>query len=231
MKYHKINPRRKEFFLKQEQVLRFVGVTGLPGAGKGAFIEYLRPLLAEQGIETRYYSLSDQLREEARRREMPVERPVLRTIANELRQEHGSGVLSLMVVRKIRHDLATLPATTSLVVIVDSIRNPEEVRVLRRELGRQFVLVAVEAPLDILVQRLASRARYDEPEEVVKREEAARQMIMGESGKGEPAHGHNVADCVAMADWYVDNSASLVVLGQEIQRFIGEMIPTVEILD
>ena len=217
--------------MKQEKVLRFVGVTGLPGAGKGAFIDLLRPLLAERGIETRYYSLSDQLREEARRRELPVERPVLRAIANQLRQEHGSGVLSLMVVRQMRQDLAALPAGTSLVVIVDSIRNPEEVRALRGELGGQFVLVAVEAPLEVLVRRLASRARYDEPEEVVKRKEAARQMILGESGEGEPAHGHNIAGCVAMADWRVDNSASLTMLGEGIQEFIREMVPKEEIRD
>ena len=215
--------------MKQEEIMRFVGVTGLPGAGKGAFIDLLRPLLAEQGVETRYYSLSDQLREEARRRQLPVARPVLRTIANELRQEHGSGVLSLMVVRKIRDDLATVPAGTDLVIIVDSIRNPEEVRVLRRELGSQFALVAVEAPLDVLVQRLASRARFDEPEEVVKRKEAARQMIIGESGEGEPAHGHNIAECIAMADWCVDNSTSLAALGASIQHFVREMIPTAEI--
>lgn len=217
--------------MKQEKVLRFVGVTGLPGAGKGAFIDLLRPLLAERGIETRYYSLSDQLREEARRRELPVERPVLRTIANQLRQEHGSGVLSLMVVRQLRQDLAALPAGTPLVVIVDSIRNPEEVRALRGELGGQFVLVAVEAPLEVLVQRLASRARYDEPEEIVKRKEAARQMILGESGEGEPAHGHNIAGCVAMADWRVDNSDSLAILGEGIQEFIREMVPKAEIRD
>lgn len=217
--------------MKQEKVLRFVGVTGLPGAGKGAFIDLLRPLLAERGIETRYYSLSDQLREEARRRELPVERPVLRAIANQLRQEHGSGVLSLMVVRQMRQDLSALPAGTPLVVIVDSIRNPEEVRALRGELGGQFVLVAVEAPLEVLVQRLASRARYDEPEEIVKRKEAARQMILGESGEGEPAHGHNIAGCVAMADWRVDNSDSLAILGEGIQEFIREMVPKAEIRD
>lgn len=217
--------------LKQENVLRFVGVTGLPGAGKGSFIDLLRQLLAERGITTRYYSLSDELREEARRRVLPVERPVLRAIANQLREEHGSGVLSLMVVQKVYQDLVALPDETTPVVIVDSIRNPEEVRVLRQELGKQFVLVAVEAPLEVLVKRLAARARFDEPEAIVKQKEAARKMIMGESGKNEPAYGHNITDCVEMADWHVDNSDSLETLDKEIRRFIEEMIPEIEIGD
>jgi dephospho-CoA kinase len=210
--------------LERDEVVRFVGVTGLPGAGKGAFIDLLRPLLAESGIATRYFSLSDELRAEARRRGLPVERPILRSIANELRREQGSGVLSTLLVRKIRRDLRDLPVVDGLVVIVDAIRNPEEVRVLRRELEPKFTLVAVEAPLEILVNRIASRARFDEPDEFVQQKEAARKMILGESGKNEPAHGHNIAECVAQADWHLDNSGSLQDLTAATRRFIDAVI-------
>lgn len=211
--------------MEQNDVLRFIGVTGLPGAGKGAFIDLLQPRLAEQGIEVRRYSLSDVLREEARSRGLEVERPVLRRIANELRREEGSGVLSLMVVRQVRRELTKISAGTPLVVIVDAIRNPEEVSALRQALGEKFVLVAVEAPLELLVERIAARARYDEPDEFVGRKEAARQMILGESGKDEPAHGHNIARCVAMADWQVDNSQSIDELAAQIDQLLEEILP------
>lgn len=210
--------------LKLGEVLRFVGVTGLPGAGKGAFIDMLRPLLTEADTETRYYSLSDELRAEARRRGLAVERPVLRAIANELRQERGSGVLSRLVAAQIRRDLAQLPAQEALVVIVDSIRNPQEVRVLREELGPAFILVGIEAPMEALVERIASRARYDEPDEFLEQKEAARKMILGETGKDEPDHGHNITECVAMADWRIDNSRTLEDLSEETHRFVSAAI-------
>lgn len=210
--------------LERDNVIRFVGVTGLPGAGKGAFVDLLRPLLAEKGIATRYYSLSDELRAEARRRDLPVERPVLRSIANELRLEHGAGVLSKLVTRKIHEDLRKLSPRAALVVIIDAIRNPEEVHVLRRELEPNFSLVGVEAPLEILVNRIASRARFDEPDEFVQQKEAARKMILGESGRDEPAHGHNIAECVAEADWRVDNTGTLSDLATETRRFIEAAI-------
>jgi len=215
----------RETLLEQDDVLRFIGVTGLPGAGKGAFIDLLKPRLGGRGIETRCYSLSDVLRGEARSRGLTVERPVLRRIANELRREQGSGVLSLMVVRQVRRELADVAPGTPLVVIVDAIRNPEEVSALRQALGEKFVLVAVEAPLELLVERIAARARYDEPDEFVGRKEAARQMILGESGKDEPAHGHNIARCVAMADWRVDNSQSIDELAAQIDNLIEEILP------
>lgn len=211
--------------MEQDDVLRFIGVTGLPGAGKGAFIDLLKPRLGARGIETWCYSLSDVLRGEARSRGLTVERPVLRRIANELRREQGSGVLSLMVVRQVRRELAEVAPGTPLVVIVDAIRNPEEVSALRQALGEKFVLVAVEAPLELLVERIAARARYDEPDEFVGRKEAARQMILGESGQDEPAHGHNIARCVAMADWRVDNSHSIEELAVQIDNLIEDILP------
>ena len=214
--------------MELQEVLRFVGVTGLPGSGKGAFIELLRPMLAARGVDTRYYSLSDELREEARRRDQPVSRPVLRAIANELRLEHGSGVLSRLVINKMRQELSQLPAGQPIVVIVDAIRNPEEVAFLQRELAPRFDLVAVEAPLETLVNRIAARARYDEPDEFVRQKEAARRMILGESGEDEPAHGHDIKTCIAMADWKLDNSASLAVLSAGTEAYIFARIPLPE---
>lgn len=210
--------------MKQDENVRFVGVTGLPGAGKGAFVDLLRPLLEQQGIATRYYSLSDELRDEARRRGRAVERPILRAIANELRLQHGAGVLSLLVTRKIKQELEILQGVDNVVVIIDAIRNPEEVHVLRQELTPHFTLVGVEAPLEVLVNRIASRARFDEPDEFVQKREAARKMILGESGEGEPAHGHNIAECVAEADWRVDNSGTLQDLTAATRRFIENVI-------
>lgn len=210
--------------MEKGNITHFVGVTGLPGAGKGAFIDLLRPLLAERGVTTRYYSLSDELRTEARRRGLAVERPILRSIANELRLEQGSGVLSKLVVRQMGEDLRLLQNSGTQVVIIDAIRNPEEVHVLRRELEPRFTLVGVEAPLEVLVNRIASRARYDEPDEFVQEKTAARKMILGESGKDEPAHGHNIAKCVAEADWHLDNSGTLEDLEAATRRFIDATI-------
>ncbi len=210
--------------MQEDRVLKFIGVTGLPGAGKGAFVDVLRPLLAQHGIATRYYSLSDELRAEAGRRGLPVERRVLRDIANELRLEHGAGVLSRLVARKMRQDLAQHNPGCSLVIIIDAIRNPLEVAALRHELGHRFTMVGVEAPLDVLINRIASRARFDEPAEFVQKKEAARKMILGESGRDEPAHGHNIARCVAEADWRVDNSGSLQELARRTQNFVDAVI-------
>lgn len=203
-----------------------VGATGLPGVGKGVFIELLRDCLSEQGVTTRYYSLSNELRAEARRRGLPVERMVLRDIGNGLREAHGAGVLSLYVHRQIERDTGAEPATP-FVAVIDGIRNPEEVVVLREKLGKGFCMVAVTAPIETLIERIASRARPDEPTAFIKEEAAARKMILGESGKGEPSHGHNINQCIEMADVGLDNSQTLDYLHQQIQQLANDLLAKV----
>ena len=215
---------RENVDVTQTKIMRYVGLTGLPGSGKGAFVDLLSQLLGEINIQTEYYSLSDELREEARQRGLPVTRPVLRQIANELRAADGSGVLAMRVVRKAQEGVVDDPAGAPVVIFIDAIRNPEEVRTLQQALGEQFTLVAVEAPIDLLVARIAARARADEAAEVMQQQEAARQMILGESGRGEPAHGHNISQCIALADCHIDNSGDLADLQAQARLFIADYV-------
>jgi hypothetical protein len=80
----------------------------------------------------------------------------------------------------------------------------------------------------VLVSRIAERARYDEPAEFVRQKEAARRMILGEAGTDEPAHGHNIQRCIDMADWTIDNSASLASLSQQTEAFVAARIRLLE---
>jgi dephospho-CoA kinase len=210
--------------LTEHDRIQFVGVTGLPGSGKGAFIDLMSRHLAEQAVITRYYSLSDELRAEARRRDLPVERPVLRSIGNELRAAQGSGVLGTMVARKALQEITDHPVKKPLVVVIDAIRNPEEVRALQKTLGAAFTLVAIEAPIDTLIERIAARAREDEAAAVMQQQEVARQMILGESGRGEPAHGHQIAGTMALADIHVDNSGDMAALETQANSLVAQLL-------
>ena len=206
--------------MKVQEVLRFTASPACPERER-AFIDVLRSMLEAQGIGTRYYSLRRVTREASAARwkcRGPFCEP-----RQQLRLEHGSGVRRV-VVNKLRQDLSLLTDDLPLVVIVDAIRNPEEVAYLQRELAPRFDLVAVDAPLDVLVSRIAARARYDEPAEFVRQKEAARRMILGEAGNDEPAHGHNIRRCMDMANWTIDNSASLDSLAQQVEAFIGARI-------
>jgi dephospho-CoA kinase len=166
-----------------------------------------------------YYSLSDELRAEVRFRGLSVARDVLREMGHDLRLKHGSGVLSQRVLDRLAYDLrqgGPLPVT-----IIDAIRNPAEVRVLRDSLGEDFLLVAIEAPVEVIIDRIRARARAGD---VVDDDELARQVLAAEMGVNEPEHGHNIADCIAMADLHADNTGPLPELRATVAAFVEQQV-------
>ncbi|MHB8619390.1 MAG: AAA family ATPase [Chloroflexota bacterium] len=191
----------------------------MPASGKGTFHELLRDELDRRHISCVYYSLSDELRAEVRRCGLAVDREVLRAVGHELRQKYGSDVLSGRVLERMALDgeRGDLPAAA----IVDAIRNPAEVRRLRASLGDDFVLVAVEAPVDAVVLRIRARGRQGD---VGHTEDLARQMLAAEMGLDEPEYGHNIAECISMADVKIDNSGDLGDLGDAVARFVDERL-------
>lgn len=68
--------------------MKIIGLSGTNGAGKDTV-----GLLLAKKHNYLFISVSDLLREEARRRGQPVEREVLRTISAEWRRQYGLGVL------------------------------------------------------------------------------------------------------------------------------------------
>ena len=130
----------------------YIGLAGTILAGKGV----VRELLTKK-YNAYSFSLSDMLREEADRRGIEKTRQVLTDIADELRMKKGNGVLAEMALEKItkmkeHHD----------VVIMDSIRNPGEVEMLRTALKRHFFFIFIDAPIELRYQRSLERKREGE---------------------------------------------------------------------
>ena len=93
-----------------------IGLTGTNGAGKGVAAEFFK----SRGYV--HLSLSDAIRDELRREDVPETRDALIAKGNELRRTFGPGVLA-------RRTLAGIAGPT----VIDSIRNSAEVAALRFE--------------------------------------------------------------------------------------------------
>jgi dCMP deaminase len=119
-----------------------IGLTGKNAAGKTEVAQYL----ISRGFE--YHSLSDEIREETRRRGREITRDVLMELGNELRSSFGAGVLAERISAKLGSDRN---------YVVDSIRNPMEVQVLKRR--KDFFLLAVDADQQVRFERSRVRGR------------------------------------------------------------------------
>ena len=172
-----------------------IGLTGPNASGKGEIARYL----ASRGFGV--HSLSDVVRDAAAQRGLPPEREHLIEIGNALRRAHGPGVLA----RRI-------PGRLEDRAVVDSIRNPAEVAVLREALAR-FVLIGVTAPLDTRFRRSLSRARPGDPTTLQAFAERERQ-----ENATDPTS-QQLDETFRLADHVIDNAGDLEELKAAVDRW------------
>ena len=136
-----------------------IGLTARNAAGKDVVARYL---VEHHGF--RYFSLSDILRGELERKGVPVTRENLTVEGNAQRSARGAGALARMA-------LEALEGVDKAVVV--SIRNPGEVDTLRTR--QDFILVGVDAPVEVRYRRAAARSRSDDArslEDFIRQEKA-----------------------------------------------------------
>ena len=176
-----------------------LGLTGPNAAGKGAAGEVLLSL----GFA--YHSLSDVVREEARRRGRSEGRDDLIRTGNELRKEGGPGALAEGILPRLRDR-----------DVVDSIRNPSEVAVLRRLKG--FLLLGVDAPPAVRFERARRRTGRGD---AVQSLEAFLQKEAEENG-ADPA-AQQLAATFLLADRIIRNDGTLEEFSRRLKALVGEL--------
>jgi dCMP deaminase len=176
-----------------------IGLTGKNGSGKTAVSEYLK----SRGFT--YYSLSDAIRAEIQKRGQEITRDSLIRTGNELRTKFGPGILAERI-------LSLLDSEHNYVV--DSIRNPSEVQVLRSR--KDFTLLALDAEPKVRFERTLDRGRESAAQtfEQFSREESR------ELSSDDPANQQLLATINA-ADHAVANNGTI----DDLHRTLDELLP------
>jgi len=178
-----------------------IGLTGPNASGKGEVAKYL------QALGFSIHSLSDVVREAASVAHLEHTRDNLIAIGNQLREEGGRGVLARRIL-----DRLTVPS------VVDSIRGPGEVEVLRT-LPR-FVLLGIDAPLALRFERSLRRGRAGDGASI---DEFARKEQRENSST---ETGQQLQRTLALADRTLDNDASLEVLHARVRAALATLAIT-----
>jgi len=182
--------------------LRLIGVAGTNGSGKDTIGSLL-----SKNYRFWFISLTDILRDECRRRNLPVEREHLRNISAEWRREYGLGVM----VDKCMDAFNALPDKDKYVgVVMSSFRNPYE-NDRMHELGGQVVWVDADPKVryDRIQANAASRGRQAEDSKTFE------QFIAEEEAEMHPPSGAdaavlNMAAVKEKADIFLQNDSGQV---------------------
>lgn len=180
-----------------------IGLTGRIASGKGVISDFLK----ENGLE--YLSLSQEVREEAKLREIPIERKYLQDLGNQMREEEGLEVLAKRAIKKIDKDKN---------YIIDAIRNTGEVHELRRVFQDNFYLIGVDGELEIRWRNMQNRGKESDP----KTFEGFLEIDNRDYEENE-RNGQQVKKCMELADYHVLNNGTIEDLKEKIKIVYKEI--------
>jgi len=176
-----------------------IGLTGRNASGKGEAADYLKT----KGFV--YFSLSDELREEAKERGVETTRENMIKLGNQLRGEFGANYLA----RKINEKIDGKGN-----FVVDSIRNLEEIDELRK--NKNFILVGVDAPVEVRFERAVERGRAGDAKTL----EEFKELEQRENLKNKT--GQQLDECLKAADKLIINDGSLDEFHKKIDQLINQ---------
>ena len=186
-----------------------IGLTGTIGSGKGTFSNYLK----KKGFS--YISLSDLVREEAKKRGLEIKREVLQNLGNLMRKKYGNSYWAKLVLRKINKNRDW---------IIDGIRNTGEIKEIKKLLDS--FIIAIDTIESLRLKRIEKRNKSTEEgrkDSDPKNKDELKKVELRDRGFKEPLYGQQVLKCIEMADYKITNNSSLESFYSKIDEVLTKI--------
>lgn len=227
-------PRHHEAADSREVIKRhrsneiFFGVVGPVGAGASRAAESLQRACEASGYVCRWIKASDLIRAwaETKGLEVPdqgqrrLEHVVqLQNLGDKMREADSAGV-ARAVLRRIAMHRATdtdqeyvegqpvRPDERKRAYLIDSIRHPSEINLLRRTYANAFALVGVVCEESERKERILGKYFTNPERQRPEIQSRVDDFIKRDSDDAEKKHGQHVSDAFYAADFFVDNTRS-----------------------
>ncbi len=200
----------------------FFAVVGHVGSGTTLVAQQLDELLQGVGYESRILKARNEITEWAQKNSlaiptMPIDSLAkiieLQNLGDQMRESGDHAAVATALALRIRTTRAGYlnqaanntepirPDGKNRAYILDSLRHPEEVRLLQRLYSGAFTLIGVVCDEDVRRDRLVSKYKGAD-------KQSATEFMRRDEGISTPKYGQHVADAFEMADFYLDNTES-----------------------
>ncbi|MBP9758268.1 AAA family ATPase [Candidatus Dojkabacteria bacterium] len=192
-------------------MFKYIAIVGPIAAGKTTVAEIIKKKFGYP-----IYKLSQGIYDEADKRGLDREdRVVLQNLGDELREKFGVAVLAKLVIEKI---LRSTQDDKMQGAIIESIRNHNEVILLKKEFGKDLLVISVDAPMKLRYERAVKREgqykeqhlSYAEFKEIAKRD----------LGHKSDEKGQNVIKCMELSDCKLENTGDIKSLENKLNIFL-----------
>ena len=180
-----------------DEKMKIIAFTGMPFSGKSEAVKIAK----EQGITV--VRMGDMIWEETKKQGLELNDQNVGMIANNMRKTHGKDIWAKKTIKKIN----SMKETELLVI--DGIRNIEEIETFEKELGKNFVLIAIEVCDKTRHKRALMRGRNDDSmdPDVIKQRDR-RELSWG------------LGNVIAIADSVVTNEGKLEDFKIKIKKLL-----------
>ena len=198
----------------------FFGMVGHVGAGTSLISTQLEELLRESGYESCVLKARDEITDWAKNNSLEVPQPPvnsldkikrLQDLGDQMRAAGDHAAVAAALALRIRATRARYlnqdpktgepirPDGTKRAYILDSLRHPEEVRLLQRLYSGAFTLIGVVSAEEVRRSRLVEKYEGADAK-------SAGKFMFRDEGTMTEKHGQHVAAAFELADFYLDNS-------------------------
>ena len=177
--------------------MKIIAFTGLPFSGKSEAVEIAR------NMNIPVIRMGDMIWEETKNRGLQLTDKNVGAVADTMRKQHGMDIWARRTLKKIDK------FKISHQIVIDGIRNIEEVETFKNGLGKDFLLIAVTVKDEIRYKRAMNRGRQDDSLDldlIKKRDE--RELSWG------------LKDVIEHSDIKISNEGSLKDFKEKITEFL-----------
>jgi dephospho-CoA kinase len=166
--------------------MKFIAFTGMPASGKSEAVQFAK----DKRIPV--IRMGDMVWEETKRQGKPLDGKNVGDVANSMREKYCMDIWAKRTVEKIRS------MKKSSLLVIDGVRNMEEIEYFKKEFGMDFLVIAIDAPDHLRRKRAISRGRTDDSKNLKDLEERDKREIRW-----------GLQKVIANADIVIPNNGSL----------------------
>jgi len=179
---------------------KILAFTGMPFSGKSEAVKIAKEL----GIPV--VRMGDMVWEETKRQGKKLNDKNVGEVANSMREKYGKNVWAKRTVERIK-SFGEMNC-----IVIDGIRNSEEIDTFKKELGKDFVLIAVAASTQVRQKRAIARGREDDSKNLDDIKERDRREL-----------GWGLGTVIASADILVPNEGTIDEFKKNMKKLLDKL--------
>jgi len=134
--------------------MKILAFTGMPCSGKSVAVQIAK----EKNFLV--LRMGDEVWHETKNQGLPLNDKNVGFVANEMRKKHGKDIWAKKTLEKINLNV------DEDVIVIDGLRNSEEVDFFKKNLGNNFIIIAILASDELRKKRVIERKRADDSTDI-----------------------------------------------------------------